>query len=199
MLTHKSLVLILGASLTLGACANKGPRGPERNRPDMDPEARTERMEHIYKQFVSRWDYNEDGMASCDDIKTQRSRLFKQLDDDKDGTLTSGEYKYAKFEDKSFMFFDFLRVDKNASGVIELDELTEVPHSQFLHADKDGNCTISPPEAMAIVRETMMGSGDERRARGGKGGRAGKPPELRNKGLYRPTACSVSSSALVQK
>jgi hypothetical protein len=140
----------------------------------MDPDARQERMEIIHRQFVDRWDYDQDGAATCDDIKTQRSRLFRQLDEDKDGTLTSGEYRHAKFEDKSFMFFDFLRVDTNANGTVELEEMTEVPHSQFLSADKDGDCYISAPEAMATVRDSMMQQGGGRGGPGGRGGRGGR-------------------------
>jgi len=169
MRARPSILILLSASLALGACASKGPeRGARPDRPEIDPEARAERMEQIYRQFVDRWDYNQDGEATCDDIDTQRSRLFRTLDEDKDGELTSGEYRHAKFEDKSFMFFDFLRVDTNASGRVELEELAAVPHSQFLNADKDDDCSISPPEAMAVVRESMMQGG-----RGGRGGRGG--------------------------
>ncbi len=171
--------IIFGAAFSLSACAG----GPERGRPggppqtDMNPESHAERVQQVYSQFVSRWDYNQDGEATCDDISVQRSRLFRVLDENKDGKLVSGEYRHAKFEDKSFMFFDFLRVDTNDTGAVELEELVAVPHSQFLNADRDGDCYISPPEAMAMVRQSQMGAGGgEGRGPGGRGGQGGRAP-----------------------
>ncbi|MFC4347891.1 hypothetical protein ACFO5Q_08555 [Kordiimonas lipolytica] len=142
---------------------------------DMNPEAHAERVEQVYRLYVERWDYNGDGEATCDDINVQRSRLFRMLDQNKDGKLVSGEYRHAKFEDKSFMFFDFLRVDTNGTGAVELEEMEAVPHSQFLNADGDGNCTISPHEAMAMVRHTQM-SGGKDHGPGSKSGRGGRAP-----------------------
>ncbi len=183
MRVRPSILILLSTTVALGACASKGPGGPGRGGPPergamMDPAEREQKMEQVYRQFVQRWDYNEDGEATCDDISTQRSRLFRALDEDGNGELTSGEYRHAKFEDKSFMFFDFLRVDTNSTGKVELEEIIAVPHSQFLNADKNKDCSISPDEAMATIRETMMqrGGGEGRPGRGGRGGRGGPPP-----------------------
>jgi len=142
----------------------------------MDPE----RLEQIYSRFVERWDYNEDGQATCEDIAVKRSRLFQRLDEDKDGALSSGEYRYAKFEDKSFLFFPYDRVDMDSSTTIDVEEFVAVSHSEFLNIDKDKDCTINRQEAMMAMRETM-GSGREGgrpggRGKGGKGGRGGPPP-----------------------
>ncbi|SDE50380.1 hypothetical protein [Kordiimonas lacus] len=170
--------IIFGAAFGLGACAS----GPDRGRGgppqmDMNPEAHAERVQQVYRQYVERWDYNGDGEATCEDINVQRSRLFRVLDENKDGKLVSGEYRHAKFEDKSFMFFDFLRVDTNGTAAVELEELVAVPHSQFLNADNDGDCYISPPEAMAMMRDMQMGAGGaEGRGPGGRGGKGGRAP-----------------------
>lgn len=168
-MTFRPLALLGCASVLLMACAsNKGPERPEKRQ--MDPE----RMERLYNQFVERWDYNEDGMATCDDISVQRARLFKRLDTDESGALTSGEYRYAKFEDKSFMFFALDRVDTNASAEVDLEEFVAVSHSEFLNLDKDGNCAISQREAIAALRELRGGQeghgrGQGQRGRGGRG------------------------------
>lgn len=181
MRVRPSIFILLSTAVALGACASKGPGAPGRGGPPpehgamMDPTEREEKMEKVYRQFVQRWDYNEDGEATCDDVNTQRSRLFRALDEDGNGELTSGEYRHAKFEDKSFMFFDFMRVDTNASGKVELEELIAVPHSQFLNADKNKDCSISRDEVMASIRETMMQRGDGG-GNPGRGGRAGRRP-----------------------
>jgi len=180
----QTILILAGAAALLSACAQKGPERMARGGQQMDPEQRAERMERVYTEFVARWDYNGDGKASCDDINLQRSRLFRLLDEDRDGALTSGEYRHAKFEDKSFMFFDFLRVDADGAGGVDVDELAGVPHSQFLNADKDGNCIINRQEAIAMVREIRMGDGESRsqgRGRGGKGrGGKGRGPGIRS-------------------
>jgi len=164
----KSLVLIGCAAALVSACAsNEKHDHPEQHQ--MDPQ----RMEHIYLQFVERWDYNEDGQATCDDVAVKRSRLFKRLDEDKSGDLTSGEFRYAKFEDKSFMFFPLDRVDTNASATIDVDEFVAVSNSSFLHADKDKNCVISEQEAMIAVRELRGGGESGDHSKGGRGGSGG--------------------------
>lgn len=176
------LATLLLASSLVAACG--GHRGPERREPaPVDPA----KMEQMYYEFVARWDYNEDGVASCDDMALQRSRLFRLLDTDKDGFLSTGEYRYAQFEDKSFMFYDFLRVDKNSSGTITIEELNEVPHSQFQAADKDHDCTISREEAMMALRDSRAGTWGSREdspdgERGGRGGRGGPPGGNRGPG-----------------
>lgn len=130
-------------------------------------------MEQIYARFVERWDYNSDGFATCDDVRIQRARLFKLLDEDKDDFLTSREYRYAKFEDKSFLFFPIDRVDSDTSTSVDVEEFVAVPHSEFLNIDQDGNCEISQREAMTAMRDMM--AGEREGGRGGKGGgRGGK-------------------------
>ncbi|WP_417460218.1 hypothetical protein [Kordiimonas sp.] len=178
---QKTLFIIVSTALVLTACANRGsdgPRGPG-GRPDMemDPAKMEARREEMRTRFLTKWDYNEDGAVTCDDITLSRSRLFRLLDENKDGLLVSGEYRHAKFEDKSFLFYDFLGLDKNGDGGIGVDELIAVPHSQFQSMDDDGDCTISPREMMASMREARMdgGRGGERRGeKGGRGGRGGK-------------------------
>lgn len=169
-MTVKPLILLACSAALLSACAsNKRPERPERE--GRDPG----RIEHLYNQFVARWDYNEDGVATCDDIRVKRARLFRLLDEDKDDFLSSREYRYAKFEDKSFLFFPMDRVDSNTSASVDVEEFVAVPHSEFLNMDEDGNCEISQNEAITTMRETMAGQGDGggRGSKGG-GGRGGK-------------------------
>ena len=168
------LLLALSSALLLTACASKRP--DDRHGPPQGPAMDPARMEEMVRLYTERWDYNNDGAATCDDINVARSRLFRLLDEDKDGQLTSGEYRHAKFEDKSFLFFDFLRIDTNGDGAVSVDELVAVPNSQFMAADKDHDCRISPNEAMASMRESRMGDRSDG-GRGKPGARGGdKPP-----------------------
>lgn len=183
MTLRPALLIALTASITLTACANKRPderRGPPPGMQDehLDPE----RMRALTAHYTERWDSNNDGVATCDDISLTRSRLFRILDENKDGILNSTEYRHAKFEDKSFLFFDFPTVDKDHDGEVSVEELVAVPNSQFLAADKDGDCRISPDEAMLAVRDMQMGTerpqGGERGGKPRRGGPGGPPPQL---------------------
>ncbi|WP_081611410.1 hypothetical protein [Kordiimonas gwangyangensis] len=181
-----ALALALSASLLVTACAKGGPDGRRGPPPGaagmaehgpMDPE----RMKSLVTRYTERWDANNDGAATCDDINLTRSRLFRVLDEDKDGFLNSGEYRHAKFEDKSFLFFDFMAVDKDHDGSVSVEELVAVPNSQFLAADNDHDCRISADEAMMALEEMQRGFGRPESGRGGKrgrGGPGGQPPQV---------------------
>lgn len=160
-MNSKALILLCTTAIILSACASK--KGPRQNR-QMNPE----RIERLYKDFVARWDYNQDGLATCDDISVKRSRLFKRLDEDKNGTLSSREYRHARFEDKSFMFYEMSRIDSNGSTAVEINEFMGVAHSQFLNMDKDNDCTLSKREVLTAMREQNP---DTSRKKGGKGKR----------------------------
>jgi len=142
----RNLILLSLVAALIGACASK--RGHERQRPQMKPE----RIERLYAQFVTHWDFNRDKQITCDDINLQRTQLFARLDIDNNGELGSGEYRFAKFEDKSFMFFALDQIDTNASSTITIKEFTAVSHSEFLSIDKNHDCLISKEEAMASKR-----------------------------------------------
>lgn len=161
----KSLIILCAAAVTLGACASN--KGPERH-----PQVDKQRMARLYNTFISRWDFNEDGSATCDDISTQRSRLFRRLDEDQNGQLTSREYRHARFEDKSFMFFTVDRVDTNSNTTIDADEFVAVPHSQFLNMDQDNDCFIDQHEALTAMRERNPDAALQRRGNGSKDSRS---------------------------
>ena len=160
----------LASALFLSACAGGSDRGPKR--PELTPERKAE----LYERFVRRWDLNADDQVTCVDVKLQRRALFSVLDTDPDEQLTSGEYRYAKFEDKSFLFHLFSDVDTDSSGAISLNELDAVKHSQFESLDKNGDCIVSELEAEAEARERARDGregrgGREKSGRGGRGGR----------------------------
>ncbi len=173
---HLPITFILAVSLT--ACAGRGERG--RERPEPSPERKAEMVE----RFTARWDHDRDGTVSCADVAFQRTRLFAQLDTDTDEQLSSGEYRYAKFEDKGFLFHLFADVDTDLSDSVSLSEFQAVTNSRFASADKDGDCIISPEEAVNAmrveVRDRRSGEDGARGERDGRSrGRGGqRPPNL---------------------
>ncbi len=164
-----NIVLALISVCLLAGCANN--RDDRREGPKLSPE----RKAQLYDRFVRRWDLNADSQVTCEDVNLQRRALFAVLDADSDNQLTSSEYRYVKFEDKSFLFHLFSDVDRDSSGAISLSELNDVKHSQFVSLDKNNDCIISEAEAEVEARERAR-DGRARPEGGGRGGRGGKRP-----------------------
>ncbi len=144
---NTAVVLALTAACLLAGCA--GNRSDRRERPEPSPERKAE----IYQRFLTLQDTNGDGEVTCADIQRERVLLFGLLDADDSKSLIRSEYRYAKFEDKSFLFHAFPDVDTDISGGISLAELSAVSDSQFTAADKDANCIISKEEAVAAAQD----------------------------------------------
>jgi len=144
-------LLALATICLLAGCASN--RGDRRERPEPSPERKTE----IYQRFLTLQDINGDGEVTCADVQRERALLFGLLDVDDNKSLISSEYRYAKFEDKSFLFHAFADVDTDLSGSISLAELSAVSDSQFTAADQDANCIISKEEAVIAARDHFQG------------------------------------------
>ncbi|MCK0068615.1 MULTISPECIES: hypothetical protein [Kordiimonas] len=152
---NKLFISISTACILLGACSKK----------DIDPitQIPPARAEQIYNRVVREWDENKDGKASCEDVAVRRRALFKVVDADKSGDLWPGEYRLAKFEDRSFHFFEFPKADVDESGRIELDEFIAIPPSRFQGFDADSDCLISKEEALRAEIAAIR-SGERRRS-----------------------------------
>lgn len=172
---NKTAIITLLSSLCVVACSGPDDRRPPR--PELTPERKAE----LHERFVDRWDFDGDGAVTCADVAFQRNQLFTLLDTNTDDMLTSGEYRYAKFEDKNFLFHLFTEVDTDGTGTISRSELNAVTHSQFVSLDKNGDCVVNEQEAEAAARERARENRSEQR--GGKGGRGGPPRGGRPNGI----------------
>lgn len=170
--TVSRVILAFTTLSLLAGCANN--RGERRERPELSPERKAE----MYERFVRRWDLNADNQVTCLDVTLQRRALFSVLDKNYDEQLAPNEYRFAKFEDKSFLFYLFTEVDKDTSGAVSLRELDSVTHSEFASLDKDGDCVISELEAEVDSRNRARDrrDGPNGRERGGRGDRESRPP-----------------------
>lgn len=144
--------------LALSACTKKAP-DPLETIP-------AERIEKALSRLVTKWDHNNDGQATCADVTVLRRQQFIKLDQNNDSRLNNREYRTANFEDKSFVFHDFEKLDANVSGVIELSEFTAVSHSEFRGLDKDDDCRLDMRDAAySIVAARAQGLGSKGRAK----------------------------------
>ena len=160
-----SLTIACFASL-LAACSKKAP--------DPAAEIPAPMVEKALRDFTAKWDFNDDGQATCADVTLLRTRQFGRLDVNSDGGLTSLEYRAINFEDNSFVFYEHQSLDIDQSGSLDISEFSVVSHNLFRAADKDGNCTIGLRDAAFIViRNRQNGIGP--------GGRPGNTPKKRRK------------------
>jgi len=181
-------LLVLATAFVLAGCASN--RGDRRERPEPSPERKTE----IYQRFLTLQDIDGDGEVTCADIQRERALLFGLLDVDDSKSLIRSEYRYAKFEDKSFMFHAFLDVDTDISGGISLAELSAVSDSQFTAADQDANCIISKEEAVTAAQDHFQGKPGSKREPDGRS-REGRRGGERGQGGQRPNGITNPSSS----
>lgn len=154
----RSAIVFTACSLALIACTKK--------QPDPVETIPTERINQALKRLVTKWDYNNDGQATCADITVLRRQQFSKLDADVNNRLSQKEYRTANFEDKSFVFHDFAKLDEDVSGMIELGEFVAVSHSEFRGLDKDNNCTLGQRDAAySILADRAQGLGGKRRGK----------------------------------
>ena len=144
-------------SLSLVACATN----KRRERSEMPPE----RKQDLYERMITRWDVNHDGAATCADVVAMREELFIRLDTNNDKTLSPQEYRFAQFEDKSFLFYPYDTINTDDTAAISFAEFSAVPHSEFSGMDRDKNCTVSVDEAAESLRNQFRNRGDREGSR----------------------------------
>lgn len=166
MLKLRPIMIVTAFGLVLGACA-KQPQDPIEAIP-------ADHIDKALTRLIARWDHNNDGQATCADIAVLRRQQFAKLDLNDNHRLDQREYRSVNFEDKSFVFHEFNKLDKDVSGMIELGEFVAVSHSEFRGLDKDNDCTLGNRDAAySILDDRAQGLG------GRKAGKKGDPAKRR--------------------
>lgn len=150
----------IALALCITACASN--RRPER------PELSPERKQGLYERILNKWDINRDQAVTCDDVIAVRKALFSTLDTDNNEVLSPREYRFAQFEDKSFLFYSFDKVNTTDDTDINFTEFSNVPHSEFAGIDRNKDCTVTVDEAAEALRDEFRerrGRGDRRNGR----------------------------------
>ena len=142
----RTLPVLMGFSLLISACSS----GKQADPIEKIPAAQVEKA---LRGLNERWDLNADGQSTCADITLLRKQQFSRLDTDKSSHLNTEEYRKIKFEDNSFVFFEFDTLDTDQTGHLNLTEFSAVSHSQFRGLDKDSDCTLSYRDAAHSVLE----------------------------------------------
>ncbi len=161
MLKLRPIIIFTALGLILSACTKQ--------QPDPVETIPADRINKALARLIARWDHNNDGQATCADIAVLRRQQFSKLDLDGNHRLDQKEYRSVNFEDKSFVFHEFNKLDKDVSGMIELGEFVAVSHSEFRGLDKDNDCTLGNRDAAYSILDD--------RAQGLGGKRTGKPDD----------------------
>lgn len=152
MFQFRLFFILTACILALAACTKK--------KPDPVESIPHEKIERALERLIAQWDYDNDGAATCADIRILRRTQFKKLDANLNNRLSEAEYRAVNFEDKSFVFYEFKMLDLDASNFIDLNEFTAVSHSEFRGLDKDNDCTLGMRDAAySIIADRAQGLG----------------------------------------
>lgn len=97
------------------------------------------------------WDFDKDGVVTCDEWKTYVAGLFREADGDGNGSLDSNEFKKMAATDRLFDVADVSFFDMNGDGRVTLEELTGKPNPAFKVLDKNQDCRIERTESAQVV------------------------------------------------
>ncbi len=115
-----------------------GERMGEGNGPGFGPGPRGGR--HAARQFMDRFDSNEDGVVTQAEIDEGEATRFSEADADKSGTVDLAEFKAAFEKNSSGMRVRaFQRLDADGDGTVTTEEFNAATDRMFSMLDRDGN------------------------------------------------------------
>ncbi len=106
----------------------------------------------IERQFVvaaPTWDFDHDGVVTCDEWRQYAGKLFAEVDQGRKGYLTAAEFRNVAGQDKLFETADFAYFDINGDGVVNQAEFVERPNPAFRLLDRDNDCRLTNEELVA--------------------------------------------------
>ena len=129
-------------------------------------------------RFLERYDTNRDGEITCEDATLKRAKEFDEIDKDGNGQLDAGEYRYAKFQDRSFLYIELSDVDTDQSLTVSQPEFTAIPDGEYVAIDRNRDCITTRPEIILAAQLEI----EKRLLRGEGLGKRRGPSQERDKG-----------------
>jgi Ca2+-binding EF-hand superfamily protein len=101
-------------------------------------------MRHMIKRFAERYDANDDGKISQEEINTNRTEWHKKFDTDGNGTLSLKEFEALWLEAKrQRMVRAFQRLDEDGDAAMTLEEYLEPLSDAVERWDRNGDGVLS--------------------------------------------------------
>lgn len=112
-----------------------------------------------FEKLLERFDVNQDGSLTQDEVQSVQQGFFKTADIDADGFLSADELEAAHVQERAAHIADkFAELDNNGDGGIKADELTntEGPNRHlarnFAEVDSNGDGSITLEEMKASIQ-----------------------------------------------
>jgi hypothetical protein len=112
------------------------------------------------------WDFNHDGVFTCENWKRYMTQLFNNADRQKRGYLTATEFEAIKSADPMFANADFDYFDERKKGRITRSDFVDRPSPFFVRYDTKHTCRVARAEINAAA---PVAASSPRRSRSGMG------------------------------
>jgi Ca2+-binding EF-hand superfamily protein len=98
----------------------------------------------MMEQFTERYDANNDGKISQEEIDTNRTATLERNDADKDGSLSLAEFEKVWMEaNRQRMVREFQRFDTDGDAKVTLEEYRKPLADMVARADRNGDGVLS--------------------------------------------------------
>jgi hypothetical protein len=97
------------------------------------------------------WDFNHDGVFTCENWKRYMTQLFNNADRQKRGYLTATEFEAIKSADPMFANADFDYFDERKKGRITRSDFVDRPSPFFVRYDTKHTCRVARAEINAAA------------------------------------------------
>ena len=165
--------LILGAALTVTACANHPPERGRRggDAPGVNP-ARVGGIVTPASLVVASFDADGDAVVTPAEVRTSAERVFLASDQDGNGTLSGIEISgfSQRHLGAAYAVPGRIAFDPNGDSVSTLEEFTSVWIAELTRLDANADGAVTREE---MIRQVSMGQSGQARPGGGLGGRGG--------------------------
>jgi hypothetical protein len=112
------------------------------------------------------WDFNHDGVFTCENWKRYLTQIFNRADRKKRGYIDAQEFEAIKAADLMFAQADFSYFDEQHKGRIARSDFVDRPSPFFLRYDKRHTCRVTRTDINAAPVEAAM---PQKRGRSGIG------------------------------
>jgi hypothetical protein len=167
-------VALLAAAPLLSACSS-APSFPSIGAIPTFGSASKSVIDQTFLGAAQTWDFDKNGVVTCDEWKNYISTSVRESDGDGNGSLDASEFTKMAQNDRLFEVADLKYYDSNGDGRASLEEITGKPNVAFKMLDKNGDCQIDRNETVQIIsrdkeKDTSNAPNQEQVSRRGGGG-----------------------------
>jgi EF hand len=123
------------------------------------------------------WDYNHDGVYTCEEWKRFSDQLFVAADKNRDGFIDAKEFPLIQKMDPALAEADLGYFDDNGDNKLSRKEFVDKPSPFILRFDSNGDCRVTPQELKGGGTAPQKGAPSGKGRHGGGGSFGGGVPQ----------------------